>query len=1314
MMLPGELEWVLEMLGFDWPTADEDKMMESATVWRKFAQDVRALHDASNTAASTVLKANSGDSIDKFRTTYEKFGGGSGGDGHLANAAMAAEIIAGVMDAAAYLVIACKVAVIVQLIALAIEIIAAQAAAPFTFGLSEVGALGATAATKMIVRRVLKELKDALIDAIIEAVKEPATSAIEAMISDLIAQTLNVSFGAQQGYNLGRTAGAGKDAAWDAIKQTPQTLAEGVRDSLGEKAGHRARHAVDSRLDGSHGADGDSGSGSGSGSNSSSGDGDSSTDSGSDSSDSGSDSGSDSQTNSGDGNTNSNSNSTVSADANVNTGNGTNIGGGISADTGSGVDASADVGSRTAPDPGSSTPDSASPQSGPLPSNSSPDSTLSDFDDQGPSPANPGPSNAPSSDGGTDASTASPSSGPSGNGGLPSSPTPHSAPTPSGSTDSGSSSNNGRGISMSVDNLAATAPAPQHHATPTPSASDGPSTSRPDGNSSIPTSPNTQGSGSSTPTSRPSAGPSPSGRTPSPSSPSPSTSSPSTPSHTTSPGSSGPRSTPSSPSSPSGPAASTPSSTSPSTPRGSAPTSTSTAPSSNSPTTNPSSTSSTPPSSTPSTSSTPSRATPPSSGTPDAGPGSNSPRPTPSTPGTPGTPPGSTPTPGNNTPGTPNTPHTPNASPQNPSPSPASTPATTPSGQHNTTVPAPVHTVAHTAPATPTAHIPQQQSDSPAHQAPTSSTRNTTPPGGVTHPTHAEQSALDDSVPRDADGNPTRPPDPADGPWVQRINGEGADAPGRNNNCVDVALSTADTFSGNPTAAAARTPDTGPDGLPSDRGETNGRNRIENALGARFSDMGDGRSAFNRLENTLRDSGHGSQAVIITQDANGRAHAWNAVNHNGRITYIDAQTGRTSQTPLHDGKNGVFAVPLDANRRPVTPTATPASTSAAKTPTASQPNHEPATAPAEGRRAPEAPAGSPAQADDGTDQPAGDPQQGEHPRLVDPETVDSTPHHGMYPMPDQQNLRQSNDVRQVDMDHVHQQLNAWMEPHPVHHEDGTQTTRIPLVDAMQASTPPSTADGSPPPVTLRQSDLNRILPGFSDLHPGEQGAVVASLARLSHKFHAAHAVGASPEHTPGQRSHGAEAHGKVRNWPAKTREEQELKDAISAEFKNSGIAGALRDSGEHRPDFSGRNYAVLELHDPTTGETSYLVDSSYPNVDGENGKHSESNILDYLDQVNSGRGEDSQYKPIGLFTDREPCGRGQGYANCSRALSERVPGVDVYYGTGYRKNARVDESEEYAGVNHKAEYDRDIARNLAALGKVWVRAMAEGGLRTPA
>ncbi|MFJ8046253.1 toxin glutamine deamidase domain-containing protein [Kitasatospora sp. NPDC096147] len=192
-------------------------------------------------------------------------------------------------------------------------------------------------------------------------------------------------------------------------------------------------------------------------------------------------------------------------------------------------------------------------------------------------------------------------------------------------------------------------------------------------------------------------------------------------------------------------------------------------------------------------------------------------------------------------------------------------------------------------------------------------------PGGLDDPSDADHRHLQDEIPRHPDGTPVRHPDPEDGDWPAAVNGADPNAPGRNNNCVDVALAMVDTYSGHPTPAASRTPDLDADGHPSDRGERNGRDRIENALGTRFNDMGNGPDAYRRLENTLRNSGHGSQAVIITTDKDGRSHAWNAVNHNGKITYIDGQTGQRSNRPLHNGDNGVFAIPLDPDRAPTTP-----------------------------------------------------------------------------------------------------------------------------------------------------------------------------------------------------------------------------------------------------------------------------------------------------------------------------------------------------------------------------------------------------------
>ncbi|MPY49036.1 toxin glutamine deamidase domain-containing protein [Streptomyces acidicola] len=1026
MMLPDELEWVLEMLGYNWPTADEDKLRDSAELWRKFGDDVVRLHESANSAARNVTAHNGGESIDAFTKTYAKFD--NGGDGYLTNAAQAAYIIANVMEACAYIVEFAKWAVIAQLVALAIQIAAAQLAAPFTFGLSELGALGATQATRLIVRRLLDELKDALMEAIVEAMKEPAVSAIEAIITDLVRQTVNVGFGAQQGYDLSQTAKAGAQGGWEAIQQTPQTLAEGVRDSLGSKAGSHARNSVESRVDGyglgsgTSGSDGGSGSSSGSSSDSSGSSSDSSSSSSSSSSNSGS-SGSDS-----------------SASTRSGNGAGVNIGGGISADGGGGGVGAPDVGSGPSSDSGSGSASgsgagqnpSASDAPAPRPTPSLSGPTLSDFDDPAPGGTQSGGSNSGGSSG-------TPStSGPSHTGGGPSvssisSPAAQSAPAAAPSGGTSSSSPGGGAIGTSIDSLAATVPT-QSNAAPTPTATDPSSAStggRTDGGSTAPTSPVAPSTGGGVSGSHQSA--SAAGGTPSatsPTSPTPNSSAARNPSASTAgtPSSTGtgPASTPS-PTSPATTPGSTPTATpdgrtpgtdgrTPSTPAtpdgripaqrtpgttqgdGSTPRNTpGTTPGDrttprNTPGTppgdgtahrntpgstpgdrtssrtspDPSGTRTSTPGQNPSTSTpttTPStstgtgtgtgtdRASTPSSSNPNSAtrPGQAQTPSTPSTPNTSGTPgtqnqpsagTPATPTrppqqPAGSTPNTPNTPQQPAAQPHTPQ----NTPPNPQQQQHQQVTAVPIHTVVttpssstpppHAAPATPhPPGSPQATPGDPNHQQQPQQDglediRSDLDhyPGGLSEPDPADQQALVDAVPRNEDGTPERFPDPF-GSWSQLQNDGGIQVPGRSNNCADCSRSFLETWYGNPQVSAARTPDYDENGnhdpfTPEDNANDN-QIRWTGAAHTYAGPGGDPATADN-IASVLQQAGPGSAAIVQVDWPNGGGgHAFNVVNHNGNIVWIDTQSGEVSNEPLHiDNAEHVWHIPLDADRNPI-------------------------------------------------------------------------------------------------------------------------------------------------------------------------------------------------------------------------------------------------------------------------------------------------------------------------------------------------------------------------------------------------------------
>ncbi|MDO0937047.1 toxin glutamine deamidase domain-containing protein [Streptomyces sp. DG2A-72] len=1033
MMLPDELEWVLQMLGFNWPTADEDKLRDSAALWRKFGDDVTGLHTSANSSARMVTAHNAGESIDKFSKTYKKFDGGDGSDGYLANAAQAAHIIANVMEACAYLVEFAKWAVIAQLIALAIQIAAAAAAAPFTFGLSSVAGMGATQAARLIVRRLLDELKQALLEAIVEAMKEPAISAIEAIISDLIRQTVNVGFGAQQGYDLAHTMKTGGTAGLEALKQSPQTLAEGVRDSLGKRAGDRVHHAVDSRIDGyggpsgAPGSNGDGGDG-GSGGRGGDGSGDSGFgNSGSGSSDSGSSNSSSDSGSSGSDSSGSTRTSTGSGPG-VNIG-GANIGGGISADAGgagiggpdvgSGPDSGSGSGSNAGSGSGQGPSSSDSPYSRPAPSLSGP--SLSDFDDPSPggaSPSGQSTNSSPGTNGGPSVS------------GL-SSPTPQSAPTPA-STGGPSSSSGGGAIGTQIDSLATSVPT-QSNAAPTPTTGDpspAGSGGRTDGGSAVPTSPVAPSTAGGTAGSH-HAG-STSGSTPSATSPTPNSGAARNPSASTpgtpSPTGTGPASTPN-PTSPTTPR-STPTPTpdgripgtadgrnpgtadgrSPGTPDGRTPgqrtpgtpagdgtpprsgpgttpgdrtpprdspgtTPGDRTPARNSPDPtggtrtpapgqNPSTTSTAGPNQTPAQSTPPRTASPSTSSTSTTTPSTpsgdtpgSSARPSPatstSTPGTTGTPStSSTPsTPGNQhqpghgaaptrppqqpagspPPNAPNTPQQPAAQPQNTPPNPQH-------HQQQQVTAVPIHTVittpssstppSHATPATPQppgspqadpGTVKDQQH---AQQDSLDDIRADLDhyPGGLSEPDPDDQQALADTVPHNEDGTPERFPDPF-GPWTQLQNDGGNEVPGRSNNCADCSRSFLETWYGNPQVSAPRTLDTDEHGNPDPWSpEDNANDNQIRWTGAAHTYAGPGNDpdTANNIASVLQQAGPGSAAIVQVDWPGGGGHAFNAVNHNGNIIWIDTQSGEVSHDPLHlDNAAHVWHIPLDADRNPI-------------------------------------------------------------------------------------------------------------------------------------------------------------------------------------------------------------------------------------------------------------------------------------------------------------------------------------------------------------------------------------------------------------
>src|SRR5713226_5213662 len=154
LTLPDDVAWILNLLGFMWPEADEDRLRACAQAWRDFGSEVVRINQDARLVAVRVSAENSGDSIDAFEQYWHGVGGG-GGD--FERAKEAADHMATALDGMAMLVEGVKIAVLAQLGILAAEIIADQVAAPETLGLSEGVAAGEILVTRGIVRRIIQE-----------------------------------------------------------------------------------------------------------------------------------------------------------------------------------------------------------------------------------------------------------------------------------------------------------------------------------------------------------------------------------------------------------------------------------------------------------------------------------------------------------------------------------------------------------------------------------------------------------------------------------------------------------------------------------------------------------------------------------------------------------------------------------------------------------------------------------------------------------------------------------------------------------------------------------------------------------------------------------------------------------------------------------------------------------------------------------------------------------------------------------------------------------------------------------------------------
>lgn len=212
MMLPGPLVWVLNLVGVNWPDIDEDDLRAGATELRSVAAELESnTGDAKNSVAK-MLAGNTSESLAVFNALWSKIA-----DGHLPQLKEAMGLLADGLDVSAVVVVGLKVGAIVQLVALAAEIIADEAAAPFTFGASEAAVPVEIAATRAITKELVDQAVDAVEGQLMDVVGGAVFNALGAAGGELATQLVGDAVGAGHGVDLAGAAKAGMQGGLDGL-----------------------------------------------------------------------------------------------------------------------------------------------------------------------------------------------------------------------------------------------------------------------------------------------------------------------------------------------------------------------------------------------------------------------------------------------------------------------------------------------------------------------------------------------------------------------------------------------------------------------------------------------------------------------------------------------------------------------------------------------------------------------------------------------------------------------------------------------------------------------------------------------------------------------------------------------------------------------------------------------------------------------------------------------------------------------------------------------------------------------------------------
>jgi uncharacterized protein YukE len=178
--LPGPVVNFLNVIGVEWPYINEDSLHEFGSVVREFGQAVQNTHQDATNTVKAMGESWKGAAYDKLNDRWTRMS-----SAHVNDIVDGCSVLADACDVAAGYIVGQKIEAIAQLVEMAVEFFADQAAAIATAGIAEAALPAIIEGGQLVAKSLVQDLEQYLIGQLAGMAVKPLLAKVESALAGL-------------------------------------------------------------------------------------------------------------------------------------------------------------------------------------------------------------------------------------------------------------------------------------------------------------------------------------------------------------------------------------------------------------------------------------------------------------------------------------------------------------------------------------------------------------------------------------------------------------------------------------------------------------------------------------------------------------------------------------------------------------------------------------------------------------------------------------------------------------------------------------------------------------------------------------------------------------------------------------------------------------------------------------------------------------------------------------------------------------------------------------------------------------------------